>query len=91
MLVMAAPEWQALRLGIARARQVNPRLLIVCRATTSAHVDDLRALGVDGVVQPEFEGGIELVRRALALCERSQDDIDCLTREMRESLYGVGA
>ncbi|MGE0394217.1 MAG: cation:proton antiporter, partial [Vicinamibacterales bacterium] len=89
MLVMAAPEWQALRLGIARARQVNPRLLIVCRATTATHVEDLRALGVDGVVQPEFEGGIELVRRALVLCERSEDDIDGLTRQMRQSLYGV--
>lgn len=89
MLVMASAEWQALRLGITRARQVNPRLLIVCRATTSRHVDDLRALGVDGVVQPEFEGGIEMVRRALALCERSGDDIDGLTRRMRQSLYGA--
>jgi CPA2 family monovalent cation:H+ antiporter-2 len=89
MLVMAAPEWHALRLGIARAREVNPRLLIVCRATTATHVEDLQALGVDGVVQPEFEGGIELVRRALTLCERTEDDIDGLTRKMRQSLYGV--
>ncbi len=87
MLVMAVPEWHAIRLGIEHARRMNPRLYVVARATAAGHVDDLRALRVDAVVQPEFEGGIEMVRRALAQCERSDDEIERLTEELRRALY----
>jgi len=87
MLVMAVPDWHAIRLGIEHARRMNPRLYVVARATAAGQVDDLRALRVDAVVQPEFEGGIEMVRRALAQCERSDDDIERLTEELRRALY----
>jgi CPA2 family monovalent cation:H+ antiporter-2 len=87
MLVMAVPQWYAIQLGIARARQFNPRLYIVARATRAAHVHDLRVLHVDGIVQPEFEGGIEMVRRALAQCDRSEDDIERVTHDLRAALY----
>jgi CPA2 family monovalent cation:H+ antiporter-2 len=87
MLVMAVPEWHAIRLGIERARRLNPRLFVVARATAAAHVEDLRALRVDAVVQPEFEGGLEMVRRALAQCDRGDDEIDRLTEALRRGLY----
>lgn len=87
MLVMAVPEWQALRLGIERAKRLNPRLFVVARATAAGHVDDLRALRADAVVQPEFEGGVEMVRRALAHCERTDAEIDRLTTDLRRALY----
>ena len=81
MLVMAVPDWHAIRLGIERARRMNPRLYVVARATAAAHMHDLRALRVDAVVQPEFEGGLEMVRRALAQSERSDDEIDRVTEQ----------
>ncbi len=87
MLVMAVPDWHAIRLGISRARQLNPRLFVVARATATAHVDDLRALRVDAVVQPEFEGGVEMVRQALAHCERDEAEIGRLTADLRRALY----
>ena len=80
MLVMAVPEWQAIRLGIDRAKALNPRLFVIARATTVRHVEDLRGLHADVVVQPEFEGGVEMVRQALRQCERSGVEIDHLTR-----------
>jgi monovalent cation:H+ antiporter-2, CPA2 family len=90
MLVMAVPEWHAIRLGIERARRLNPRLFVVARATAAAHLDDLRALRVDAVVQPEFEGGVEMVRRALAQCDRGEDEIDRVTEDLRRDLYDSG-
>lgn len=87
MLVMAVPEWHAIRLGIQRAKQVNPRIFVIARATAVAHVEDLRTLRVDVVVQPEFEGGIEMVRRALTQCNRRDEEIDHLTSELRRALY----
>jgi len=87
LLVMAVPEWHAIRLGIERARRLNPRLFIVARATATAHVEDLRALRVEVIVQPEFEGGVEMVRQALAQCERSEAEIGRLTADLRRALY----
>jgi monovalent cation:H+ antiporter-2, CPA2 family len=87
MLVMAVPEWQAIRLGIDRAKALNPRLFVIARATTVRHVEDLRGLHADVVVQPEFEGGVEMVRQALRQCERSGLEIDQLTTELRKALY----
>jgi CPA2 family monovalent cation:H+ antiporter-2 len=87
MLVMAVPEWQAIRLGIERAKRLNPRVFVVARATTPRRVADLRALGADVVVQPEFEGGVEMVRRALRFCEGSDEEINRLTTSLRAALY----
>ncbi len=70
-----------------RGAPPEPRLFVVARATAAAHVEDLRALRVDAVVQPEFEGGLEMVRRALAQCDRGEDEIDRLTEALRRGLY----
>jgi CPA2 family monovalent cation:H+ antiporter-2 len=91
MLVMAVPEWKTVRLGLERARQLNPRLFVVARAGTTAQVETLRQLGVEAVVQPEFEGGIAMVRRALGACERPEEEIDRLARALRRGLYEPGA
>jgi CPA2 family monovalent cation:H+ antiporter-2 len=84
---MTIPDWQATRLGIGRARRLNPRLFIVARASAGRHVEDLRALGADVIVQPEFEGGVEMVRQALAHLERTDAEIDRLTAALRKALY----
>ena len=88
MLVMAVPDWSATRLGIDRARALNSRLFVVARATTAAHVGDLKALRVDSVVQPEFEGGLAMVRRALEACDHTGDDIERLLADLRQRHYG---
>jgi CPA2 family monovalent cation:H+ antiporter-2 len=87
MLVMAVANWSAIRLGIERAKRLNPRLFVVARAATAGQVEDLRALRADAVVQPEFEGGIQMVRQALAQCDRTDDEIDRLTAVLRKALY----
>lgn len=91
MLVVAVPEWQAIHLGIERAKRLNPRLYVIARATGLAHVDDLRRLHADVIVQPEFEGGIEMVRRALNEWERDEAEIERVTSELRRALYNPSA
>jgi hypothetical protein len=74
------------RLGVEHATRLNPRVFVVARAANTAHVEELRALRVHAV-QPEFEGGLEMVRRALGQFERSDDEIDRVTGELRRTLY----
>ncbi|MEZ5291962.1 MAG: cation:proton antiporter [Vicinamibacterales bacterium] len=87
MLVAAVPDRHAARAAIAYARRVNPRIFVVARATTAEEVEALRALRVDAMVQPEFEGGIEMVRRALVELDRSGDDVDGVVAELRRRQY----
>lgn len=87
MLVMAVPERHAIETGIERARHLNPRLFIVARAATAQHVHALRALLVDAVVQPEFEGGLAMVRQALSEFGATDDDIDPLIAIVRQRHY----
>ena len=89
MLVMTVPDWRAIRLGIDRAKRLNPRLFVVARATAFSRVEELRALQADVVVQPEFEGGIAMVRQALRVCERSDTEIERLTAEIRQANQGL--
>jgi CPA2 family monovalent cation:H+ antiporter-2 len=90
VLVIAVPDSQAVQLTIARARQLNPRLYIVARAATGGLMSRMAALGVDAVVQPEFEGGVEMMRQALRHLAYPEPDIERLTGEVRDALYARG-
>ena len=59
-------------------------------ATAAAHVDDVRALRVNAVVQSEFEGGIEMVRRALSHNERDDDEIERVAENLRRAVCEPG-
>jgi CPA2 family monovalent cation:H+ antiporter-2 len=88
MLVLAVPQWTSARLGVEHAKRINPRVFVVARATSAAQVEALNALRVNAVVQPEFEGGVEMVRRAFVHLDWSEDQVDRLTVDMRHLLYG---
>lgn len=91
MLVMTVPDWSAVKHGIERARQHHPRLFVVARAGTLDRVDALRQLGIEEIVQPEFEGGVAMVRRALGACDRPADEIDRVAGALRARLYAPDA
>jgi voltage-gated potassium channel len=47
------------------ARQLNPSLRIIARATELSHVDKLKRSGADAVVSPNFIGGMRMVSELL--------------------------
>ncbi len=65
ILVLAVPDQSSVRLSVERARRLNPSLSVIARAARDHHVPELRKLGVEAAIQPEFEGGVEMVRQAL--------------------------
>jgi monovalent cation:H+ antiporter-2, CPA2 family len=87
-LIVAVPDWSSVRLGIARAKELNPSLFIVARASAARHLRDLASLGVETAVQPEFEGGVEMMRQTLRHFERPDDEIERLAQSVRQDLYG---
>ncbi len=64
-LAVAIPDLVAARAAIRQARRLNPSIHVIARATAGGEVRPLAGVGADEVVQPEFEAGLEFVRRVL--------------------------
>ncbi len=88
LLILTTSEVPTVELTAARARRRNPHLTVIARAAHQHHIAELRAHGVDAVVFPEFEGGVEIVRQALDVCDRQDYDPATLIAEARTRYYG---
>jgi monovalent cation:H+ antiporter-2, CPA2 family len=84
-LLLAVPDQATVRMAVQRARALNPAVTVIARAFRREDIVELRRLGVAGVVQPEFEGGVEMVRQALL---QYRTDASDLISEMRAEYYG---
>jgi CPA2 family monovalent cation:H+ antiporter-2 len=74
-LVITLPD-DASALAVAqRVRQDAPSLRMIARASTWDGARRLKSSGVDHVVRPELEGGIEIVRRTLLDIELPVDEV----------------
>jgi CPA2 family monovalent cation:H+ antiporter-2 len=87
ILLLTMPDRNTIHLAIERARRMNADLPIVARALRERHVDELQSLGITAAVQPEFEGGIEMVRQALVRSGRDPIEVSLLTSQLRRNLY----
>jgi CPA2 family monovalent cation:H+ antiporter-2 len=65
VLVITLPNDAAALAVVATARRQSPALRMVVRASTFHGARRLKREGVQEVVRPELEGGIEIVRRTL--------------------------
>ena len=65
LLVVTIPEEVTTGVIVAATRTEAPDLPIIVRATTDAGMKNLASLGVQHVIHPELEGGLQIVRRTL--------------------------
>ena len=65
VLVVTVTDLVAARAAIRHARNLNPGIVVVTRATARAEVEVLREAGADEIIQPEFEAGLECVHHVL--------------------------
>jgi CPA2 family monovalent cation:H+ antiporter-2 len=68
-LVLTVPDESTAALAIVAARRLAPHIPIVARAATEEGARHLSALGVEEVVRPEFEGGLQVLRRTLLMLD----------------------
>lgn len=87
LLLLTVPDAASVRLTVERARAVNPGLHVVARALYHEHLTELRDLGVDEAVQPEFEAGLEMVRQVLAELAIPPTEIHRFSDAVRGDLY----
>ncbi len=91
ILVLTVPDLGTVHLSVDRARRLNPKVVLIARAARSHQVVELGKLGVDAVVQAEFEGGVEMVRQALVRYQYDDAATLRLVSDVRNEFYsGAG-
>ena len=91
VLVLSVPDQSTVYLAVERAKRLNPRIAVIARAAGTDQAAALGRLGVEAVVQPEFEGGMEMVRQALVRSGHDQAATSRLVAEARNQFYGEPA
>jgi CPA2 family monovalent cation:H+ antiporter-2 len=86
MMLLTMPDQSTIHMIIRRAKSMNPVLTVIARAAREDQVKELRRVGADVSIQPEFEGGVEMVRQALLRCGREEENAGILDR-LRNDLY----
>ncbi len=74
-LVIAIPDRHTQELIIANAQSLNRRIRIICRTHHEEDQKHLKSLGVQMVVQPEFEAALSIVEKLLSELGVGSEDI----------------
>jgi monovalent cation:H+ antiporter-2, CPA2 family len=82
-LVITLPDDSSALAVATAARLTSRKLQIIGRASTWEGARRLRAAGVDHVVRPELEGGVEIVRRTLLDLELPVREVQRYTELIR--------
>jgi CPA2 family monovalent cation:H+ antiporter-2 len=87
LLIITTPTAIVTKTIVEKSRQVNPKLKIVARAENSDQIQVLHNLGVNEVIQPEFEAGLEVTRQALLSLNIAASEINRFTDQVRQESY----
>ncbi|HEY1341386.1 MAG TPA: cation:proton antiporter [Bryobacteraceae bacterium] len=87
ILLLSLPDHSTVRLAVERARRLNPGISTIARAIRREDVVELHKIGVDTVIQPEFEGGVEMVRQALVQYSGDSAAATRLISDLRQEFY----
>jgi len=87
IFLVTFPDQTVIHQAVEQARLIRPGLTVIARAAQHSHIASLQALGVSVAIQPEFEGGIEMVRQALVHCKHDASSVEPLLTGLREDMY----
>jgi CPA2 family monovalent cation:H+ antiporter-2 len=88
-LVVTLPDEAATEVVVGAARAAAPKLPIIARAGTQMGVTLLARLGATDVIQPELEGGLEIVRSTLLRLGYPPSQVSAYTDVVRSEHYDV--
>ena len=87
LLIITTPSAITTRAIAELGLHSNGKLHVLARSSGRDHMKILRKIGVRGVVQPEFEAGLEITRQALLALNVSDHEIRHFTDQVRQELY----
>lgn len=88
-IIIAIPDRHTQELVIANSQTLNRRIKIICRTHHEEDQKHLKSLGVDAVIQPEFEAALAIVERLLPSFGVVESDIPGKISRLKIE-HGVG-
>ena len=89
LLVVTTGDPVSVEMTAYRALQLHPELDIVARVRARSEGEDLQKMGVNEVVWPEMEAGLEIVRHSLYHYQTPDYEVDRVIYQLRERLSFV--
>jgi CPA2 family monovalent cation:H+ antiporter-2 len=89
LAVIALPDENTTLLAIHSIRRISPAVKVVVRARAREELAMLAQLGVDEVVVPEYEGGLELMSQALIALGYPAQDAELYRMAIRDTHYDI--
>ena len=89
LLINTMPFLSTVKGIINTARKSNPGIKIIVNAEEKVFLEDLSALNVFEVVQPEFEASLEIIRQSLLVLDVPYSKILDFTDTVRRDNYGL--
>ena len=86
MLVVTTGDPVSVEMTAFQALQLQPNLDIVARVRARSEGEDLQKMGVQEVVWPEMEAGLEIVRHSLVRYQTPDYEVDRVIYQLRERL-----
>jgi CPA2 family monovalent cation:H+ antiporter-2 len=86
-LVVTVPNETTAELIVGAAHVISPDTPIIVRAATEDRLDDLIRLGATHVINPELEGGLEILRYTLLTLDYSSGQIQHYIDTVRSDTY----
>ncbi len=87
LVVIAVPDESTTLVTVANVRKLNNTVPIIVRAKAASDLPILMQLGANEVVVPEYEGGLELMRRSLTTLGFDQDEVMHFSNAIRDIYY----
>jgi CPA2 family monovalent cation:H+ antiporter-2 len=85
LLLITMPGTTTARLTLDNALRVNPQLDVVARVHNDFELEFLRGRGASGLVRPEFEASIELVRHTMCRLGLPEDRVQEFIDDLRKT------
>ncbi len=87
LAVIALPDSFRARQAFHNLKRLSPKLPIIVRAHWDEEREELFRVGVTEVIQPEFEGAMEMIRHALLHLEIPALEMESYLHELRQQRY----
>lgn len=89
LAVLALPDFPRAKGAFRHLRARNPSLPVLARAHWDEEREELFREGISEVIQPEFEGALELIRHALLHAGVPARELEEYLHELRQRRYSV--
>lgn len=75
LLIITIPDSFTQKMIIANSKTINPNIKIICRSHFDEDKKGLKKMGVDHIIQPEFEAALSITHRSLHVFGFGKEDI----------------